>query len=205
MYPVLRATRLSFIISIVNRTRTGKIRRGCKVSLTTNRFQSIISKFSIFKKDILDFETSPQIPGEDQGFQATGGGGRGDRSSQPRQVSTGDILWGGTSLWFVVGHKFRQIWLQRWSCKFLLFVGHKFLFRTLSGPDLFYCGNRRNENTNKAYVKNWLNVVFFQVQSCLLESTERAEVMKALIFKHTRRNKIFSFHFQHQIIIPFHF
>ena len=32
------------------------------------------------------------IPGEDQGFQATGGGGRGDRSSQPRQVSTGDIL-----------------------------------------------------------------------------------------------------------------
>ena len=50
------------------------------------------SKFSIFQNDILDFETPPQIPGEDQGFQETGGGGRGDRSSQPRQVSTGDIL-----------------------------------------------------------------------------------------------------------------
>ena len=50
------------------------------------------STFCTFQNDCLDFETPSQIPGEDQGFQETGGGGRGDRSSQPRQVSTGDIL-----------------------------------------------------------------------------------------------------------------
>ena len=51
----------------------------------------------------------PQIPGEDQGFQAAGGGGRGDCRSQPRQVPTGEVMKLTYVVWVKVLDLFR-VW-----------------------------------------------------------------------------------------------